>query len=262
MTAKYLITELKPAGRAHWGQFAVLLRRPALAKEAVVYMFILGVILLAAMPTKARAQASLTESQFLKMAENSSLTPGCLPLRIGGHHLRPGDSNVDREILITLFALEKAGAVHLVNDLSKNQLTPEEFKKAHDNALGIIVDVRLQDNIDRDSVDARQGGPCLILPKMTIERVAKIEMVKGGGALKWDGAIVYYVVSRAPGSKLFQAYRDALAPDRRFANRVKARSLYRHDPFSSSWRHLTTDHANVEELDFRTSRVIEFLRRE
>ena len=163
-------------------------------------------------------------------------------------------------------ALEKAGVIR-VTDLRKSQMNEQfswdKFMQAAQNPFGVDLDIALREDVDQAQIDKRpKAGICLKLPPIKIERIVRIDPVKGGTTLKWDGLSFMWHGVVESGTALTASYFANLPPARRYGNSAKARYLYRHDPFLSQWRFVAADYAPIHAQDFTTRSVISALQRD
>lgn len=212
----------------------------------------------------ALSQTLISDVQVRQLLDMAFANP-CVPLHLGKQSLKPLESEHDKDVLDTIRALEKATVVRTA-DLRKSMnqdFSWDKFTKAAQNPFGVEVDVVLNVSESETFLHPKYTNfRCLRAPQIRVERIAKIDPVKGGNTLKWDGSVVYLTWTRDTGSPLFVAYSRHLPPARQVGSDAKARYLFRHDPFSSQWRLITADFAPIHAQEFTTNKVIAALQRD
>jgi hypothetical protein len=220
---------------------------------------------LALLAIDVRAQVVMSEAQARQIIEPLWAAP-CVSLPLGRRTLKTFPSEADKNLYDQTVALWMAGVVRLT-DLRKGPtnepLSLDKFIEASVSLKRLDVDVALRDDVDRAQIGNRSPtGPCLRTPPIRIEKIAKIDPVRGGSTLKWDGAVAYLVWHREPASALVAAYIANLPPSRQIGDRGKALLLFRHDPFTTQWRLVAIDFAAIHAQEFPTKRVSTALQRD
>jgi hypothetical protein len=210
----------------------------------------IALFIIASCSGPALSQPVITEAEFRKINAPLFAAP-CYPIPLGRVVIRPMLGAYGRDQYEAVLALAKAGIIKISQ---AGREFPWQVLDSNPNSEA-DVNISLNTNIDKSDIEVRPQFTCLKAPPITIEKIVKIDPIKGGTTLKWDGSIVYLTFKREEGTLQFEAYSRNLPSVRQLGTHSKGRMLYKYDPFTSQWRQMIADFANINAAEFPTNRV-------
>jgi hypothetical protein len=196
--------------------------------------------------TQALGQPVVSQSEFQRRYDSiPKSTGGCgVAIPLGEHNYTTPEGmqgGAKFELGRVVVALKDIGVIQLIN---------------MPTTIGFIrFRVALAADVDRSQVIEMASNTCIAQTTGPAElTVVKADAVKGGNT-KWDGAIVYFTITKRQLTDLYVKYMTARKREDMLGD-LRARALWKYDVFKKDW--IMTMSADVGPLNgqFSTDKVI------